>query len=190
MTPASFSTSRSAEILALEAQITENLRKLDEQPGEEIELSASEYEVWKAVLKCDDLNEMVRFNVQSIQRLIIDLQNEIIQSFSISQGEIAKLRMGTPKEVEAYVAVIENYERTKKDRLDTLTKLVKCFKDLVKEYRESAMAKKSTVHISQVQKLLMVFKDVLHKYINDPTTLTKVSEECYEAMRKIFPMGA
>jgi uncharacterized coiled-coil DUF342 family protein len=85
---------------------------------------------------------------------------------------------------------MDRYESTKKDRLDTLTKLVKCFKDLVKEYRESAMAKKSTVHISQVQKLLMVFKDVLHKYINDPTTLSKVSEECYEAMRKIFPMGA
>ena len=184
------SSNKTPEILALEATLADSLKKMADSEGAEREVTESEYEIFQLILKCEDLNELVRFNINCMQRIITEIQNDMLESTVERNGEILKLREGDAKDVKAYVAIIQHYDDTRNERINTLNRVVKVFKDLVKEYRESAMAKRSTVHISQVQKLLMVFKDVLHKYINDPTTLAKVSEECYEAMRKIFPMGA
>lgn len=71
-----------------------------------------------------------------------------------------------------------------------MTQIVRVHATLAKEYRQCAMQKRYTVHITLVSQLVMAVHATLHQHIHDQQLLNAISDDLERSMQALFPMDA
>ena len=94
------------------------------------------------------------------------------------------------EKVKMVFRLMMSYQESQNQQLKMINALVKTSRELANEVRQSAMARKFNVHITDVKKLCVAFRAVLMNQITDVNLLKRISVELDHVMKKILPIRA
>lgn len=152
--------------------------------------SAPTAEIWQEIIKFNDLNEMLRINVAQIQSMCQEIFDEIHNDKIQEMDEFKGLICGGEKEVELYSALMEKHDEKIHCKVMAMNLLTKTLIALNKEYRDCAASRRTSVPVSQVEKMALAFRAVLHEKIQDINLLMSISDALQDTMRDLFPPSA
>ena len=176
--------------------ITRVLVKYDKDMGLSAEESLAS--LWDKAWEVQDANDFVNNNLRQIQVMIEDLYRGMLEGRGEQEGRMKFLRkemkdIGGEEREKVLKMMLDEEKRftvVQIEQMKMINNLVKTSRELANEIRQSAMARKFNVHISDVKKMAIAFRAVLHNRITDINLLCRISEELDLVMKKIFPIQA
>lgn len=155
--------------------------------------------LWERAWEVKDVNDLVNNNLRQIQVMIEDLYRAMLDERTAHAENIKQLRADledckNSKEKKQQLRLLlgaeSNYSESQIQQLKIINALVKTSRELANEIRQSAMARRFNIHISDVKKMAIAFRAVLHDRIQDVNLLCRISEDLDGVMKKIFPIKA
>jgi len=154
---------------------------------------------WDEITAIQDSNDMVRLNIQQTQLVIQDHFNYMYKRRAENAKRLAdfldlSVQAATDKErtrlVDVYVQEKDRLLKQEESDKKTLQQLTRTQTALASEYRQCAMQKRYSVHISVFQKFALSVRNRLHMEVTDPGILKRISEGIAQDMVEHFPVGA
>jgi type I site-specific restriction endonuclease len=184
-------------VSGIKNEIAKSLKKYDSAIGLAGEDSLET--LWERAWEVRDVNDIVGANLRHIQVMIADVFRTLIESKSdgIKVLEEARLNLGQIDDVEKKAKMIQSLlalensnEKNQIEQVKLVNALVKTSRELANEIRQSAMARRFNIHVSEVKKMAIAFRAVLHEEIQDVNLLCRISEKLDNVMKKLFPIKA
>lgn len=149
------------------------------------------HEIWEECLKYTDTSELILHNLRQFQVLLQKIHEGYYSGSKSRMKRMDDLRdgIGTPEGLQKYLDAISEDRSASVTEIGMIDKIGRTIIAFAKEQRESAMAKRTAIHVTIVEKLALTFIGILHTHIHDQKLLKEVSDELDEAMRRVFPLS-
>lgn len=155
--------------------------------------------MWDRAWEVKDANDLVGKNLRNVEVIIQDLYRTLMKdreqhviSLDLLKEEYKDAK--TAKDKNRIRNLIRWQERDfgklQIEQLKMINALMRTEKELANEIRQSAMARRFNVHITEVKKLLLGIRAVLHDRIQDVNLLCRISDDLEMLMKKILPVRA
>lgn len=155
--------------------------------------------MWDRAWEVKDANDLVGKNLRNVEVIIQDLYRTLMKdreqhviSLDLLKEEYKTAK--TAKDKNRIRNLIRWQERDfgklQIEQLKMINALMRTEKELANEIRQSAMARRFNVHITEVKKLLLGIRAVLHDRIQDVNLLCRISDDLEMLMKKILPVRA
>ena len=147
---------------------------------------------WDAIVEFDDAAGLIRQTIFQIKTVFDKVFADYFRAIVEDEKELNAIKHSENLDGEGLVMLGKILSTQAKHRditLKQLNSVSRTLKDLHKESRETAQAKQATIPFTEVLKMAMAFKSVIHQEIHDKGQLDRISDQLNEIMRKLFPPG-
>jgi len=151
--------------------------------------------MWRHIVSIQDTNELIRLEISRVQLMITEHFNDMFRRRAERECEL-KEAMRMVKEsndddrsglVDIYVTLRDAAAKEKKEDYSAWQRMAGKEQSLASEYRQCAMQKKYSVHISTFQKFVLIVKNRLHMEITDPKLRERIARGIGKDMLQHFP---
>lgn len=163
-------------------------RAILERYDEEVENSGLAG-VWDCLIRVDDTSDMIRQTIFQFKQLFEQVHKDYYEDDMERKHQLKELRFNEEVDLVKLAKLINDQVKAKDMHIKQMNTVVTTMTKLQKEYRETMTARRNSVPVTEVLKMAMAFKSVIHQRIHDKRLLDDISSELSEIMRTLFPVG-
>jgi len=146
--------------------------------------------MWDHLADIRDTNESIRLHMTQMQMQMQVAYAEYWERKKHMDEELLDAIDADGYGSEGYEKKLEKISKEQESAQKHMTQIVRVHSSLAKEYRQCAMQKRYTVHITLVSQLIMAVQAAIHQHVHDQTVLNAISTDLERSMSALFPMGA
>jgi len=182
------STSRKPtdELTVIHSSIRNSLAKYDDQAKPDQSLA----DMWDECMRLGDPTEFLNTNLRQFEVLVNKCFDDLISTRAKMDRILSDLEFGSEEQVRVWLENYDKWNKTHENQLKMMNTLGRTAKDIAKEVRAFAAARRSAVHVSVVQKLMLAIRGIIHDEIHDENLLAVLCDRFTDVMRSLFPSSA
>jgi hypothetical protein len=152
--------------------------------------------IWHDIKSNTDINDLILQNMQANQLHIQEAEQRYWEKKAVNQeylnGLMEKMIAdpGNGEHVAKYQMEMDRIDKEETRDRNHVSNLMKSGTTFAKEYRQCAMARKSSVDIGKVEKMKMLFVSAIHNHVHDEATLNDIATEIQMACLELFPVSS